>query len=237
MIYGIKDAANLYIKNKADGKMFLYTPYANVTTNEWSADRVYAMAKGVRAIGWDHNKESTLTVESEVFDLKWLAMMAGSDWVEGSTDVLRREVVTTDELGAATLTGTPVADSISVFELDADGVSHKLEIEDVTVTGSEITATGANNKKLAVYYMESVAEARQLTFRFDKYPANFEIFGDVMITPKTGGKKEFVQMHWGNTKPQNNFTITLDSTNPTNLSITFDILPDENGAMATYTHI
>lgn len=237
MIYGIKDAANLFIKSKADGKIFLYSDYANVTTNEWSADQVEARAKGVRAIVWNHNKQSTLNIECEVFDLKWLAMMAGNDWIEGSADVLRREVVTTDELGTATLTGMPIEDSVSAFEIDTDGISHKTEIENITINGSEITVADANNKKIAVFYMESVAEARQLTFRFDKYPANFEIYGDVMITRKTGSGEEFVQMHWGNVRPQNNFTITLDSSNPTNLSITFDVLPDENGDMATYTVI
>lgn len=237
MNFGIKDAANLFIKKKSDGKMFLYTPYANVTTNEWTADQVEARAKGVRAIIWNHNKQSTLNVECEVFEMKWLAMMAGSDWITGSTEVLRREVVTTDELGAATLSGTPVENSLSVFELGSDGVSFDSEVEGATVSGNELTITDLVNTKIVVFYMEAVENAKKLTFKFDKYPENFEIFGDVMITPKDGGNPEFVQMHWGNAKPQSNFTITLDAANPTNLSITFDLLPDENGDMATYTHI
>lgn len=237
-MFGIKDAANLHIKSKSDGKMFLYTPYANVTTNDWSADQVEARAKGVKAIIWNTNKESTLTVESEVFDLKWLAMLAGNDWVDGSVDVLRREVVMLDELGSGTLTGTPIKESISVYEtVDGEAVILGEEVADATVTGSKIESTGLSNKRVIVFYMEQVADAKTLKFTFDKYPENFEIYGDVMITPKSGGADEFVQMHWGNAKPQSNFSITMDAAAPTNLSITFDILPDENGDMATYTHI
>lgn len=237
-MYGIKDAANLFIKSKADGKMFLYTPYANVTTNDWSADQVEARAKGVKAIVWDTNKESTLTVESEVFDLKWLAMLAGNDWVEGSTDVLRREVVLLDELGSGELTGTPVEESVSAYEVvDGEAVILGEEVTDITVAGNQIESTGLSNKRIIVFYMEKATNAKTLKFTFDKYPENFEIYGDVMITPKSGGAHEFVQMHWGNAKPQSNFSITMDATSSTNLSVTFDILPDENGDMATYTHI
>lgn len=246
MNYGIKDAANIFIKTKGtsttDGKIFLYTPYANVTTNEWSAERVYAMAKGVRAIAWDHGKESSLTVEAEVFELKWLAMMAGSDWIDASVDnafsILRRESLIADETGKVSLSATPIESSVSVFELDTDGVSHKSEIESPTIAGKDVTLLAMANKKVAVYYMESITTgAKKLEFKFDKYPANFEVYGDVMIAPKTGAEPEFVQMHWANAKPQNNFTIALDVNNPTNLSITFDIFPDENDNMATYTVI
>lgn len=247
MFYGIKDVANLTIKTiekgGKEGKIFLYTPYANVTTNEWSSDRVYAMAKGVRAIGWDHSKEGTLTVESEVFDLKWLAMVAGSDWITASVgngfDLLRREILKGDKTGSITLSRTPVEDTVSVFILDTDSVSHKEEIDDVTVgEGNVITNIKLAGEDVVVYYMEKVESgATQLSFPFDKYPANFEIYGDVMITPRTGEAVEFVQMRWGNAKPQGNFTITMDATTPTNLSTTFDLFPDKNNNLATYTII
>ena len=247
MFYGIKDAANLTIKTiekgGKEGKIFLYTPYANVTTNEWSSDRVYAMAKGVKAIGWDHNKESTLTVESEVFDLKWLAMVAGSDWITASVgngfDLLRREILKGDETGSITISGSPVEGTVSVFILDTDGVSHKEEVDGVTIgEGNTVTDIKLSGEDVVVYYMEKVESGvTQLSFPFDKYPANFEIYGDVMITPRTGEAVEFVQMRWGNAKPQGNFTITMDAGTPTNLSTTFDLLPDKNNNFATYTII
>lgn len=237
MIYGIKDAANFTLKTKPEGKIFLYSDYANASTNEWSSDQVVANAKGVKAIVWNTNKESTLTTEMETFELKWLALLAGSDWAEGETDILRREVHTADTTGKVTLSGTPVKDSVSVFELESDRTTQTKEVATPTLTGKEITAIGMKDKLVVVYYIESVADGKTLTFAFDKYPADFEVFADVMITPKGGGKDEFVQMHFPNAKPQANFSINLDAASPTSLSITFDILPDETGNMAYYKQI
>lgn len=237
MIYGLKDAANVLLKGKADKKVFLYSDYANASTNEWSSDQVVANAKGVRAIIWNTNKQSTFTTEMETFELKWLALLAGSDWVEGETEILKREVLTADATGKVTLKGTPVADSVSVYELDADLLTHKTEVADPTVETNTVTALGMADKTVAVYYIENVATGKTLTFAFDKYPANFEIFADVMITPKGGGADEFVQIHYPNAKPQANFTLNMDATAPTNLSITFDLLPDEKGNMAYYKQV
>lgn len=237
MIYGLKDAANLTLKGKADKKIFLYSDYANASTNEWTSDQVVANAKGVRAIIWNTNKQSTFTTEMETFELKWLALLAGSDWVTGATEILKREVHTADEDGKVTLTGTPVADSVSVYELDTDLLTQVKEVATPTVESKDVTAIAMANKTVVVYYVESVAEGKTLTFAFDKYPANFEIFADVMITPKGGGADEFVQIHYPNAKPQANFTLNMDAAAPTNLSITFDLLPDEKGNMAYYKQI
>ncbi len=237
MLYGIKDSANFTLKEKKDGKIFLYSDYANTSTNEWSSDQVVANAKGVRAIIWNTNKQSTLSTEMEVFELKWLALLAGSDWVTGATDILRREVHTADETGKVTVKGTPVDDSVSVYELDTDNITQLSEVADVTVATKDVTSLAMASKTVAVYYIENVAEGKTLTFAFDKYPANFDVFTDVMITPKSGGVPEFVQMHFPNAKPQSNFTINLDANNPTNLSITFDLLPDAKGNMAYYKTI
>lgn len=237
MIYGLRDAANITLKGKADGKIFLHSNYANASTNEWSSDQVEAMAKGVRAIIWNTNKQSTFTTEMETFELKWLALMAGSDWVTGATEILRREVHTADATGKITLKATPVTNSISVFELDTDRLTQIKEVASPTVTTKDVTAITMKDKLVVAYYMESVPTGKTLTFSFDKYPANFEIFADVMITPKSGGSAEFVQIHYPNAKPQANFTLSMDATAPTNLSVTFDLLPDEKGNMAYYKQI
>lgn len=237
MIYGIKDAANFTLKDKVEKKVFLYSDYVNAATNEWTSDEVVANAKGVRAIVWNTNKQSTLTAEMETFELKWLALMAGSEWVEGATEILRREVHEANEDGIVTLNGTAVEDSVSVFVLDTDRITQLEEVESVTVTNNEVTSVAMAEKLVAVYYIEKVASGKTLTFAFDKYPGNFDVYADVMITPKGGGVDEFMQIHYPNARPQANFTLNMDVTTPTNLSITFDLLPDEKGNMAYYKNI
>ncbi|REK76307.1 hypothetical protein [Paenibacillus paeoniae] len=248
MNYGIKDAANLTIRKKSDKGIFLYTPYANVTTNEWTSDQVYANVKGSRAIRWDNNKQGKLTVSLEVFDLKWLAMLAGADWSKGKTDMFVRKELTADAANSITLPSTPKAGSVSIFQLLDDKVTHAEEqlVGDPTqneneysLTGQKITlnaATAPENAVFVVYYQaETAVTAKTLEIKANKHPEAFEIIGDTFIRPKDGGEDEFVQMFYPNARPVSNFTITMDSGNVTNLEIVFDLFPDADQNLAVYT--
>jgi hypothetical protein len=239
-IYGIKDSANFTIKHKSGankGKVFLYADYATVSTNEWTSEQVYAKSKNVNAIRWDYGRASTLKVDMEIFDLKWIAMMAGSDFVKGAKDILKREVLTVKDK-KATMVGTPVTGSLSVYVCDEDGISNEEELvvtTGYTVSEKEITLVKEGVTKIAVFYLANTAEAKTLTINADKYPENYEIFADTMIRG-TDGDDEFVQINYLNVKPKSNFTITMDASNITTLSAEFDILKDTASSdMATYT--
>ena len=248
--YGIVDCANLQIFELATGKPFLYSNYANVATNEWSSERVYANAKGSRAIAWDNGKTGTLTVELETFDLKWLAMLAGSEMTTGEKNIARREVISVSELKKATLKDTPVVGSVQVIKVGMDKLEHIGEpleeivlSETVTEVGSgqfaieasEITfATDAvDGEFYAVYYLAKESGVKSFTVSTDKFP---KAFRDAMIREKETGKDEFVQIEYLNARPQGNFTFTMSATEPTALSVTFDLFPVEN-VLAEYSFI
>lgn len=241
-IYGIKDSANLIIKYKSGdkkGDIFAYADYATVSTNEWTSEQVYARSKSVNAIRWDYNRKSTLKVDMEIFDLRWIAMLAGTDISAETKDILKREVLTLDSGKKATIKGTPKEGSMSVFELESDNITNGAELsvtEDYTISTNEITVTaGEAGEKIVVYYMQSQTSAKSFTIESDKFPDNFEVYADTMIR-NTAGDDEFVQIHYLNVKPQSNFTITMDANNITTLSITFDVLKDSNSNdMAEYT--
>ena len=241
-IYGIKDSANLIIKYKSGAKkgdIFAYADYATVSTNEWTSEQVYARSKSVNAIRWDYNRKSTLKVDMEIFDLRWIAMLAGTDISAETKDILKREVLTLDSSKKATITGTPKEGSMSVFKLESDNITNGTELvvnTDYTISLNEITLTNEEaGEKIVVYYMQSQASAKSFTIESDKFPENFEVYADTMIR-NTAGDDEFVQIHYLNVKPQSNFTITMDANNITTLSITFDVLKDSNSNdMAEYT--
>lgn len=241
-IYGIKDSANFTIKYKSGtnkGKIFAYADYATTTTNEWSSDQVCARSKDVNAIRWDYNKNSTLAVDMEIFDLRWIAMLAGTDIVKGSKDILKREVLTLDATKKASIKGTPVTGSLSVFKLEDDGLTNGDELTvdtGYTISAKEITVTnGTEGDRIVAFYMETVADTKSFTIEANKFPENFEIFADTMIR-KTDGEDEFVQIHYLNVKPQSAFTITMDASAITTLSVTFDVLKDTASSdMAEYT--
>lgn len=241
-IYGIKDSANLTIKHKSGankGKVFLYSDYATVSTNEWTSEQVYAKSKSVNAIRWDYGRASTLKIDMEIFDLKWIAMPFGTDFVSGSKDILKREVLTLNESKKASIAGTAVTGSLSVYKLDDDGLTNLDELtltDGYTISDKEITVTsGKSGDQIAVFYLESKTEVRTLTINADKYPENFEIYGDTEIKG-TDDSVQFVQIHYLNVKPKSQFTLTLDASNVATISAEFDILKDSGSSdMATYS--
>ena len=243
-IFGIKDSANFTVKYKSGekkGKPFIYADYATIATNDWTSSQVYAKSKNVNAIRWDYDRAGTIKAEMEIFDLKWISMLFGTEFVSGSKDILKREVVTVGEDKTATMVGTAVAGSMSVYVLDEDGLSNLDEL--VLTTGYTVDAkkiTVADTKvvagtKLAVFYLESKDEVKTLTINADKYPENFEIFADTAIRDLNGTDK-FVQIHYFNVKAKSQFTLTLDAANVCKLSIEFDILKDvASSDMAEYS--
>lgn len=255
-IYGIKDSANFFVKYKSGakkGKTFIYSNYATVATNDWTSEQVYAKSKNVNAIRWDYNRQSTLKVDMEIFDLKWISMIFGSEFVDGDTDILAREtpVVTG---GKVVLAGTPVANSMEVYKLDDDGISHidelTLATEETPTAGqykvsqssetqkTEITVNAESfpdGSQLVVFYLAKKTGAKTLTISTDKFPQNYEIYADTLIRD-TNGDDEFVNIHYLNVKPKSQFTLTMDAGNITTLSVEFDVLKDSGSEdMATYT--
>lgn len=245
-LYGIKDCANLTLFDLATGKPVLYSDYANVSTNEWSAERVYANSKGVRAIAWDYDRQGTLQVEMEVFDLKWLSVLAGSDMVEGESQIAKREIVRVGASKTATLSGSPVKGSVQVVPVGIDEVEHIGDpLEEVTgtvgsgqfsVTGNTITfaSDAVEGTQYAVYYLVNDSQTKTITISADKFPKAFRVVADALIREKETGKDEFVQIEFPNARPQSNFTITMSATEPTNLQVTFDLFPNKDKAIATY---
>lgn len=245
-LYGIKDCANLTLFDKATGQVGLFSDYANVSTNEWTAERVYANSKGTRSIAWDYDRQGTLAVEMEVFDLKWLALVAGSDLKEGEANIAKREIIRVDDSKKATLSASPVEGSVQVVKVGLDEIEHVdeplAEVEadptagQFTISGNEITldTDAINGDAYAVYFLALDSQVKTIEINADKFPKTFEIIADALIREKESGKDEFVQIHYPNARPQSNFTVTMSATEPTNLSVTFDLFPDKNKNLATY---
>ena len=243
-IFGIKDSANFTVKYKSGankGKPFIFADYATVATNDWTSSQVYAKSKNVNAIRWDYDRAGTIKAEMEIFDLKWISMLFGTEFVSGSKDILKREVLTVGADKTATMAGTAVAGSMSVYVLDDDGLTNLDELALTTgYTVADKTVTVVDTKvtegaKIAVFYLESKSEVKTLTINADKYPENFEIYADTAIRDLNGAD-QFVQLHYFNVKAKSQFTLTLDAANVCKLSIEFDILKDSASSdMAEYS--
>lgn len=85
----------------------------------------------------------------------------------------------------------------------------------------------------AVYYMEGVDGVRTLEISADKFSDNYEIWATATMRERDTGADELIQIRYYNAKPQSNFTLTQSATDPTSLSIIFDLLP-QGGKLADF---
>ena len=252
MLFGIKDAADLILKSKKDNKIVLSSDYFNVSTNASTAGRTYAKKKGVNAIAWDGEKESTLTLQSEVFDLKWLGILAGDEMLKGEQDIIQREVLKVTS-GKVVLKNKPLSGTFNAFTLESDKMTHVTELE-VTATSTPeagkyiFDSTDATGKTVKVnsttcpdgsfivgYYMiKSAASTIRFAINSQKFAEAFEIHGKIFARPQDGSADQRISFVCPNARPKSDVTITMDSNNVSQLEVTFDLFPDADNDMIIY---
>lgn len=231
--YGLREVCDLTFFDLTTNKPFLYMDYALTSTNEHSADTTYATGgKGnPRRLAFDGNRQSTLTISTQIIDFRIIALLAGAEVEKGTTNVFKREVLTAvDDEGSVkiTLSETPVNDTVTVFPLSSDAVAG--EEEDITVTDSNVTIiTGtAGTQYVAYYQFESDSNAEKISFKAKNFPKYCRIVGDTLIKNETTGENEPFQMIAHKAKPQANFTLTMASEgDPTTLEMTFDLFASQ----------
>ena len=185
--YGMKDASNLTIVKRGTHDVVLFADYANTSNVEWKSDRVYAKKKNANAIAWDGARTGELTVETELFDLKLLALVAGDKELHnGASQIMKRGTyeLTSDHI--IKLDNKPMDGSVSVFRLKSDGIEHDVEIpqlidgqtgsvplmvSDVAVSAKDTSATitwsaaaGANSY---VVFRDGVQVGQPVTATFE----------------------------------------------------------------------
>lgn len=262
--YAISDAANLTLIDNKSKNIVLYTKYANQTNLEFTSDQIYAMAKGVRAVRFDHNKAATMNCEFEVFDLKWLSVLLGGSWKKATDLAVREEIVIAGVEDVPTLTdiklsGEPVAGSLSIFKLLEDGVGHGdelpvkstgegaplvyYEITDnkISITDDITTPTIAIGDKFVAYYIKeldsSTTAAEVIEIKTDEYPVAYTIIGDTMMKQKHSNVMEYIQFKCGNATPRGAVTLTMQAGGVTTLSAVFDLMGDADNNFVTITKL
>lgn len=242
-LYGIKDSANLTLFSKKTGKPVLYSDYCNQTSLNMTADAVYAMKKTARAISWDTTKEGTLTMEMQVFDLRWIALLMGSlDELNEEATALpwcKREIVTIGADGATLKEGTPKTDTLTLYKLGKDGISLGAEVgsDGYSLDGAALTITGATaGDKYCAFYLTDVENSKKFTVSGDKYPTGYRAVFDTMIRD-TDQQDHYVQFDFTNLRPKAQMELTMSAEDVCTLTVEWDVLVDNNNDFFTFIYL
>ena len=242
MAFALKDAANITVIDRADKKPFMYSDYLNSCSLNISSEAVYARAKGINKISFDGAKEGTFTMETEIFEFKYLALIIGGMVATESADISKRFVGSINGDNKIVLPEKAVEGSISVFKLDRDKKTHIEEVTPELVetpdTKTEITlpAEVLASDSIAVYYLVNVPNATKIKVSDKVNAKSFQIDGITSIRNEFG-EDELFQIRIFNAKPQTNAELTLSAENVSTFSATFDIMVDENNNMVELTKI
>lgn len=238
MRYAIKDATNVTFLDASTKKPVLYADYLNKFGLELNSESTFAKAKGVNKIAFEGAKTGTVNMEAEVFDLKFLAIMLGSDFQDTAGNVAKREVFDTKKGSVTTFTlaETPIEGSVAVLGLEADGKTLGKEIQ-CTVKDKVVTATGGSgNGKVEIFYMTNKSAVKKMVVDSKSNGKNFILIGDTVVKGEDG-QEEFVQIKVNNCKIQQKFNLDLSADSVAKLTANFDLLADEDDKMVELTLI
>ncbi len=234
---GIKEVINCWISRFDNGDPLCYVDYASDSSISTTAERLDLRGGqgNYKLLSFDHSKDCTFVLEMPLVDLSFLSMLTGKDLDIGAANVPKRQVLTASASNTITLAATPIAGTLEIYLLDGDRDYGTEQIAGTpasaantySITGTEVTlnaTTAPSGTRLVVQYKyASAATTRTVYFTADKFPIYLTIDGIGKATDQVTGAERDVVFSIRKAKPQNDFTITMKSTEATMLTMTFDL--------------
>lgn len=234
--YGSRNNLNLQIFDFTTNKPIMTFDYATTTTNEFAGETVYARGGDGNPyrISWNGDKTSKLTVETQVFTLQHLSMLAGEPIVKGEHAIYRSQVVTVADGGSGvktvTLSKAPIGgtSAVAVYSYVNGVIADSQTVE--SVQDNVVTLASASTVKVGeeveVYFQFNAPDTAKLSYTAKGFPKYAKIIGDTIYATEKGGSVVSSQQVFHKVKLQPNFTVTYSPTgDPASLSLTFDLFP------------
>lgn len=224
-----RQCCDLDIRDYKTKTPWMYADFCNTTTMGFSSDAVYAMKKGARCIKFDNPLEGTIAMTFQVHPFRVYAMLSDGE-IETSAVITRKETVKAITAGSLTLTNTPVAGTVFIYDVDDfGGKAIEGTVVDKVFTATTDTDIAAGTS-YAIGYLELKSDGvKKVSFNNKKIPKDFHI---QMSTLDKNEQGELVPMRITAYKasPQRSLDLSFSSEgDPAEITITMECLEDENG--------
>ena len=219
-----REVADLMLVDYSTKKLFLNVDWANVTSTSFEGDRVFATGgQGApNRVQFDGSRTGTLTIEAQVYPVKVFQMLSGND-LGTTANFLKREKVTAADTTKLEVSAEIASTAVQVFKADDDMGT---EITTTGATGKEVTCTVESGVEYIVYYYAKQAAAQVVHLDSRHFPKAYRVEGSIPY------KTENDDIIWYKAAPQAGFELSWQNTgDPVSLTMTFDVLADENGDM------
>lgn len=224
-----REVADLMLVDYSTKKLFLNVDWANVTSTSFEGDRVFATGgQGTpNRVQFDGSRTGTLTIEAQVYPVKVFQMLSGND-LGTTANFLKREKVTAADTTKLEVSAEIASTAVQVFKADDDLGT---EITTTGATGKEVTCTVESGVEYIVYYYAKQAAAQVVHLDSRHFPKAYRVEGSI---PYKTENDDIIEAHpiWYKAAPQAGFELSWQNTgDPVSLTMTFDVLADENGDM------
>lgn len=208
-------------------KPVLNWPLANATATALTGESVFAYGgQGhPKRVPFYGEKGGTLTLETQMQSYALYSLITGAD-VENTAKFLEREVIVASADGSLTISNTALG-NVDVFAADDDcGTSLTATVSDKEVSCDDVVS----GKEYVVYYMKEYTDGvTNIRISSKTFPKAVIIYGttvsrtedDKIVAQKLVAYKASAQM-----EAEWSFS---NSGDPASMSITFDLLVDEDG--------
>ena len=223
-----REVMNLVLLDYKTKVPYMNIDFANVSTTNFTANRVYAKGGwgAPNRVGFDGERTGTLQIDTQIMPAKLFALLSGKD-IAKTAKVLKREELTAGADGLE-LAEEPKTGTVQVFAASDDCGT---PIEGVTATGKKVTATGITESKnyVVYYYLDKTTGVQSIKFDADTFPKAFEIRGKMPF--KTEDEEDVMcDLTYYKAQPQATFNMAFQNTgDPTTVSITFDCYANQDG--------
>lgn len=233
-----RQCCNLDIREYKTNKPWMFADFCNTTTVGLSGDSVHAMKKGKKTIAFHNPMEGTMKLEFQVHPFRIYSLLSDGSIDSSSLLPVRTTIKATVE-GKLTIDGdVPVAGTVFVYEAgDYAGKVIEGTFESGVFTATTAADIAANKSYEVAYYTEKVSGVKRISFNDNKIPKDYKVTMETLNKDETGTLVPMKIMAY-KVSPKREFELSHSSTGePATVTITFDILADDEGNILDITEL
>lgn len=233
--FGIKEVLNFTAFDYTTGAQKFYVDYASDTSITSKAERLDLRGGqgNYKLLSFDHTKDMSMTTKMPLVDLAVIGMLTNKAVTIGAVNVPVR-----DNLLSATqvinLSQIPVAGTLKIYAITGRDIGTEQilglpasVVNTYSISGKvvtlNVTTAPDNTNFVATYSYSAPATTSTTTFTADKFAGYVRIVGTGLVSDQVTGATVPVVFDIKKAKAKNDFTITMNSSSATELSVDFDL--------------
>lgn len=224
-----RQVCDVDIRDIKTKKPFLFFDTANTTTQNISSDTSFAMAKGMKKIGFSNPMDGTATIEAQVYPFKFYSLMTDGV-IESKGAYPEKKIIKCEIGGKLTIPVGAIAGTVFVFALDDfGGTEIQGAFSENTFNATQAESIRQGESYEVGYIVSKSSGVNSIKFNNKRLPKAY------YISMNTVEKDEFdvltpYKIILYKAQPQRNFELSQSSEgDPASITMTFDLLEDREG--------